>query len=289
MNKYSLIAILSALFYALGIPISKLILLEEVNPVVLGGFTYLGAGIGFLLFNFRNMFKFKNPLTLKELPYTVAMVIFDILAIALLMFGISKTNSYTASLLSNFEIVSTSLIAFIVFKEKISKKIWIAIVLIIIASLILTHKTSLTFNFSPGAILVLFAYLFWGMENNCTKILSSKNSSEITIIKGIFSGIGSLLIANLFHFPIPELHIILFISFIGCISYGVSVSMYIYSQNKLGAAKTAGYFSFAPYIAVILSIILLKEIPETSFYIALLIMMIAGYLIYKDSIKESHS
>lgn len=286
MNKVSLIAILSAVIYGISIPISKVILSHGVDPIVLGSLTYLGAGIGLLLFNSIKLLKkeklFKNPLTINELPYAILMVVFDIFAILFLMFGLSKTNSANASLLSNFEIVATSLIAFMFLKEKVSKKLWFAIILIILASIILTYEPK-SLDFTFGSILVLGAYLFWGMENNCTKMISSKNTQEITIIKGLFSGLGSLIIAFILKSNIPSILIILSILTLGFLSYGISVSMYIYSQNKLGAAKTASYFSFAPYIAVSISIIFLFEMPEFKFYIALVIMLISGYLIYKDN------
>ena len=79
----------------------------------------------------------KEPLTRKELPYTIAMVVLDIIAPILLMLGITRTNSANVSLLNNFEIVATSLIALIIFKEVISRKLWFAIVLVTIASIIL--------------------------------------------------------------------------------------------------------------------------------------------------------
>lgn len=51
----------------------------------------------------------KEPLTKKELPYTIAMVILDIVAPILLMLGIARTNSANVSLLNNFEIVADKL------------------------------------------------------------------------------------------------------------------------------------------------------------------------------------
>ncbi|MBR2068602.1 MAG: DMT family transporter [Candidatus Gastranaerophilales bacterium] len=287
MNKVSIIAILSAVFYGISIPFSKIMLIKGVNPMVLGGLTYLGAGFGLLLFSLMKSFKkeriFQNPLGKKEFPYAVLMVFFDIFAILFLMYGLSKTNSANASLLSNFEIVSTSIIAFIFFKEKISKKLWFAIILIIIASIILTYEGSTCLDFTFGSVFVLCAYLFWGMENNCTKMISSKNIFETTIIKGVCSGIGSLIIAYFAKCEIPAFNLIFAILIMGLFSYGISVLMYIYSQNKLGAAKTASYFSYAPYIGIFASIIILKELPSFHFLIAFIIMLFAGCLIYKDN------
>lgn len=284
-KKY--IALLSALFYSLSIPLSKIILNNNVSPVYLGAFTYLGAGIGFLIWNFILFFKkdvfFENSITIKELPYAILMVILDIGAIILLMIGLANTNSANASLLSNFEIAATSIIALLIFKEQISKKLWCAIILIIIASIILTTQDIGCMNFSFGSILVLLAYLCWGAENNCTRVLSNKNNQQVTIIKGIFSGLGSLIIAYILKHPVPNITYILAILLIGIVSYGLSVNMYIHSQKYLGAAKTAAYFSTAPFLGVFFALFILKEKPLFSFYPALLIMFLALFIISKDS------
>ena len=111
------------------------------------------------------------------------------------MFGHLDTASTNASLLNNFEIVCTSIIALFIFKEAISKKMWFAIILITLSSFVLSIQDITQFKLSWGAILVLLATLCWGMENNCTRNLSSKNTYKVVFIKGIFSGLGSLIVA----------------------------------------------------------------------------------------------
>lgn len=286
MNSKLMLILASSVFYGISIPFSKILLKYGMTPTMLASFTYLGAGIGLGFYNIFNKFIFNkvisNPLTKKELPYTIAMVILDITAIILLMYGISKTNSANASLLSNCEIAATSLIALIFFKEHISKKLWIAIILIIIAGAILTVEGKGSFNFSIGSLLVVAAYIFWGAENNCTKMISSKNTPEITTIKGIFSGLGSLIIAILSGENLPSNILIIMTMLMGFFSYGLSVSMYIKSQNYLGATKTAAYFSTAPFFGVIFSLLILGENPEINFYISLCIMIIAAFFVSKD-------
>ncbi len=105
------------------------------------------------------------------------------------MIGLTSCNGANASLLNNFEIVITSLIAFLFFKEKISKKLLIAIILVSIASTILSFNAHESLTFNKGSIFVLLATCCWGLENNCTRMLSSKSSIQITTIKGIFSGL----------------------------------------------------------------------------------------------------
>ena len=103
-----------------------------------------------------------------------------------------KYKKYTATI---FAILATSLIALIIFKEVISRKLWFAIVLVTIASIILSFEGNGAFTFNKGSLLVLGACVCWGFENNCTKMISNKSSEEIVVIKGIFSGLGSVIIA----------------------------------------------------------------------------------------------
>lgn len=116
-----LYAILAAVFYAINIPCSKL-LLNDVSPTFMAAFLYLGAGVGVgIMYLFRYGQEEKNQLLAKEdLPYTVAMVVLDIAAPILLMSGVRAGMAANASLLGNFEIVATTLVALLLFKEKVS-------------------------------------------------------------------------------------------------------------------------------------------------------------------------
>lgn len=140
-------------------------------------------------------FKKTEHLTKKELPYTVAMMVLDIIAPILLMLGIARNNSANVSLLNNFETVATSIIALVVFKEVISKRLWFAIALVTVASAILSFESGGLFASNEGSLLVLGVSICWGFENNCTKMISNKSSTKIVIIKECFSGLGSLIIA----------------------------------------------------------------------------------------------
>ena len=289
-KKYTatLFAILAAALYAINIPISKM-LLKNVDATMMAGFLYLGAGFGILIYGFVSKIlgkaHKKEPLTRKELPYTIAMVVLDIAAPILLMLGITRTNSANVSLLNNFEIVATSLIALIIFKEVISRKLWFAIVLVTIASIILSFEGNGAFTFNKGSLLVLGACVCWGFENNCTKMISNKSSEEIVVIKGIFSGLGSVIIALIIGENIPSIKYILAVLLLGFIAYGLSINFYIMAQKDLGAAKTSAYYSIAPFLGVAFSMILLGERPSWQFYVALGIIVISTFIMIKDTDK----
>lgn len=291
-NKATLYAILAAALYAINVPLSKL-LLNHVQPTMMAAFLYLGAGLGLFSYGLLEAKVGKRQeterLTKKELPYTVAMVVLDIAAPILLMLGITRTNSANVSLLNNFEIVATSLIALLVFKEIISKRLWLAIGLVTVASIVLSFEGAGSFTFNQGSLFVLGACLCWGFENNCTKMISNKSSVEIVVIKGTFSGLGSLLVALFIGEQIPAFVWLICILLLGFVSYGLSIHLYIMAQKDLGAAKTSAYYSIAPFLGVAFSMLLLSERPSIQFYIALVIMIISTYFMVKDTIELQHT
>ncbi len=286
-NVATFFAVFAAALYAINIPFSK-ILLQFVSPTMMAAFLYLGAGAGLFLYGMI-VKEQGEKLTKAELPYTVGMVVLDIAAPILLMLGLRNTNASNASLLNNFEIVATSLIAFFVFREKLSKRLTVAIVLVTVASIALSFEGEESFRFNAGSLLVLAAACCWGLENNCTRMLSSKSSVQITTIKGVFSGLGSFVIALVTGEKIPGIYWILPALLLGFVSYGLSINFYIKAQKDLGAAKTSAYYSIAPFLGVIFGVLLLKERPGIQFYVGVAIMIAATVLMVKDTISLQHT
>ena len=286
--KATVFAVLAAALYAINVPLSKL-LLEHAAPTMMAAFLYLGAGIGLFILGRIQKASGRGasaePLTKADLPYTVGMVVLDIIAPILLMLGIERTSSANVSLLNNFEIVATSLIALFIFKEVISKRTWIAIVLVTAASAILSFEGAGSFEFNTGSLLVLGAATCWGLENNCTKMISGKSSVQIVTIKGCFSGLGSLVVAFAVGESLPAIKYIAFILLLGFVAYGLSINFYIMAQKDLGAAKTSAYYSVAPFLGVGFSMALLGEAPGAQFYIALAIMALSTVIMVKDTLS----
>ena len=282
-------AILAAALYAISSPLSK-ILLEEIPPTLMASLLYLGAGIGMTVIGFfRNRagkLNHEMKLTKKELPFIIGMIILDIVAPIFLMLGLTLTTPANVSLLNNFEIAATSLIAFFIFKEAISKRLLFGISLIIIASIILSAEDISSFSFSYGSIFVLLACVCWGFENNCTRMLSVKNPLQVVIIKGFGSGLGSLVISLILKETSANVLYIFSSLLLGFVAYGLSIYFYVYAQRDLGAAKTSAYYAFSPFIGVSLSLIIFLDLPSISFIIALLIMILGTYAVSTVSRKN---
>lgn len=151
-------AIYAALLYAISTPFSK-VLLKEIPPVFMAGLLYLGAAIGMCLLKCFSKGKKEDgkPFTHKDYPYLIGMVVLDILAPVFLMIAISRSSAESVSLLNNFEIVATSLIALLLFKEKISPRLGFAIFLITVASLLLSLSDISSLSFSTYSLLAILA------------------------------------------------------------------------------------------------------------------------------------
>jgi len=276
-------AVLAAVFYALNAPVSKL-LLDRVSPSMMAAFLYLGCGMGMSVVEFlgRGRENREPGLTRKDLPYTLAMIVLDIAAPIALMIGISRTSAASASLLNNFEIVATSLIALLLFGERISAKLWRGIGLITLSSILLSVEDAASFQFSSGSVFVLLACCCWGLENNCTRMLSGSDPQQIVIFKGLGSGSGAMIVAVLAGEKLPQLSRIPMVLLLGFFAYGLSIYCYVYAQRFLGAAKTSAYYAVQPFIGVLLSLLIFREIPGVLFALALLLMIAGAWQVTAD-------
>lgn len=283
-----ILALLAAVLFSISTPLSKK-LMENIPPSFMAAFLYLGAGVGvgiMYIFNYKKEDK-SLKLDKSDLKYTIAMIGLDILAPLLLMLGIKLGSASNASLLENFEIVATSLIALIIFKEKISYKLWIAIFFIIISSFILTFDDKTSLDFSIGSIFVLLATISWGLENNCTKKISEKSTYQIVTLKGIFSGLGSLFIGFLLKEKIINYKCIFLAMILGFVAYGLSIFLYVRAQRDLGASKTSAYYSVAPFVGAFLAFLINGERPDEKFLLALIFMIIGTIFVIYDSLVDN--
>ena len=269
-NKTAILwAILAAALYALNSPVSKL-LLGEIPPTMMAALLYLGAGIG---------------LTVVRLAQRLAALADDALDAHRVDDDGTGRDERGAALqpLNRGGGVAGE---HGIFKEAISKRLWAAIGLMTLSSIVLTVEDASSFSFSLGSVFVLLACVCWGFENNCTRMISNKDPLEIVVIKGFGSGLGSLAIALFQGEAFPKGRYIACALLLGFVAYGLSIFFYIYAQRYLGAAKTSTYYAVAPFIGVALSLAIFREIPTVSFLVALVIMA-AGTFVSGSSIELS--
>jgi drug/metabolite transporter (DMT)-like permease len=285
------LALLAAVLYGISAPFSKL-LLERIPPTLLASLLYLGAGLGMgilqLVRRMGSSTAREARLARSDLPYIVGMIALDIAAPILLMLGLRATTAETASLLNNFEIVATSIVAMVFFREAIGNRLWVAIGLITAASVILSVPDPSRLAMTPGSLLVLAACVCWGLENNCTRMLSLKDPVQIVVIKGFGSGTGAMIIALLAGAWTFEAPYFLLALLLGFFAYGLSVYFYILAQRRLGAARTSSFYAAAPFIGVLLSWVALREAITPTFLVAFLLMAVGALFVVSEVHRHRH-
>jgi drug/metabolite transporter (DMT)-like permease len=167
-------ALLAATLFGISTPLSK-ILVGDISPVFLVSFLYLGTGVGMFLLgriskSGQTSLSGEAGIQGPDVPWLIlAILAGGLIAPILLMSSLEITPAATASLLLNFEGVATMVIAFLVFREEVGKRIWIALGIITLASILLSWNPDAGFGLS-AAQSILLACVFWGIDNNATGI-----------------------------------------------------------------------------------------------------------------------
>jgi len=296
MNKTVLIptlyALTAALLFGLSTPLNKL-LLNTIEPLVLSGFLYLGSGLGILIFRLikeKSLFtRTESQLQKGEIPQFIAAVTAGgILAPLVLLYSIRVTPASTASLLLSIEGIATTLLAGIWFGEYIGKRVWLAIAMVTLATMLLSVQWNQGWGFTIGAFGVIAACFMWGLDNNLTRNLSARDPLLLVIIKGCGAGGFSLLLARFFNLTFPSVQIILIAMVIGVLSYGLSIVFFILSLRSLGSSRTTALYSIAPFAGSFLSFLILGERPQQVFFLSFPLVLIATLILLTEIHSHLH-
>src|SRR5689334_13706692 len=99
-----------------------------MDPWLLAGLLYLGSGLGLAVLHFgRRLFgtpAIEAPLRSSDLPWLGAAVLAGgVIGSLLLMVGLARTAASSAALLLNLEGLATMAIAWVVFREKVDRRL----------------------------------------------------------------------------------------------------------------------------------------------------------------------
>ena len=189
------LALASAALFGASTPLAK-VLLGSIDPWLLAGILYLGAGAGLWIARQAEKALSRVPpeaqLSRRDLPWLAGAILAGgILGPILLMLGLARVGAGGASLLLNVEGLATMAIAWVVFRENVDTRLLIGAGAILGGAVILSwNGASFTIDF--GALLVVAACAAWGIDNNLTRKLFAADPQQIAMIKGLVAGsVGS--------------------------------------------------------------------------------------------------
>ncbi|MEO6081453.1 MAG: EamA family transporter [Steroidobacteraceae bacterium] len=277
---YSLAA--AALFGA-STPLAKY-LLGAINPWMLAGLLYLGSGVGLTVLRWLKPGTTAR-LTRAELSWLFGAILSGgVVAPVLLMYGLTHLPSSVAALLLNAEGVLTALLAWIAFREHFNGRVAIGMGFICLGALLLSWPT----GSGPGALIpsltVVAACFAWAVDNNLTRKIALADATRIAGLKGLVAGAVNLSLAFLLGNSLPPVTSSLLAMGTGLFTYGVSLVLFVLALRGLGAARTAAYFSLAPFVGALIGI--LSGDPVTWHLAAAFALMATGIWLH---LTEAHS
>jgi drug/metabolite transporter (DMT)-like permease len=239
-------------------------LLGEIQPWMLGGLLYLGSGgaLGtYLVFRrLRGAGSGHPSLPARDLPWLAgAIFVGGVAAPVLLMFGLARTSAAAVALLLNLEAVLTAVLAWFVVREHFVARIAWGLACIVAGAVALSWPDSGAAPVDVSALLVAAASLAWAIDNNLTRKISGGDPVTIAATKGLMAGAVNLGIAVMNGSPWPAPPAVAGALVVGALGYGVSLVLFIVALRELGTARTAAYFSTAPFIGAIVAIVGLRE------------------------------
>ena len=187
----------------------------------------------------------------------------------------------------NLESVFTALLAWFVFRENFDRRLMLGMSLIVCGGVILGWRPGEIATSWP-ALAVAGACLCWALDNNVTRKISAGDSVKIAGIKGLAAGTVNLCVAASFGAALPAAKVAAAAALVGLLGYGVSLALFVVGLRHLGTARTGAYFSTAPFIGAAASFALLGEAPDTSFWVAAVLMAIGVALHLTERHRHMH-
>lgn len=300
MNHHAVVlALLSAALFGISTPAAKA-LLGSIDPTVLAGLLYCGAGLGIAILRrvarpwiagpwIAGTTTTETPLASADVPWLAgAIVAGGIVGPILLMAGLARTDAATASLLLTLEGVATALLAWFVFHENFDSRIALGLACLVAGAAILSWSGTPSLSGLAGPLAIAGACVAWGLDNNLTRKVSLADPLQIVEWKGLIAGPVNLALGLWFGGSLPGLSPLLIAGIVGFLGYGVSLVLFVMALRHLGTARTGAYFSTAPFLGALAAIVFLHEPVTIPLVMAGLLMVVGVWLHLTETHEHDH-
>ena len=145
-------------------------------------------------------------------------------------------------------------------------------------------------GFGAGAPAIAGACLAWAIDNNLTRKLSSADPLRIAAIKGLAAGSVNIALAlalgaALARPPVRSRRRRL----VGFLGYGVSLALFVLALRHLGTARTAAYFSAAPFVGAVIAVLAFGEARRRCSSPRAALMALGLYLHLAERHEHAHT
>ena len=205
---------------------------------------------------------------------------------AALAWGLQRTSATSASLLLTLEALFTVLLARMLYREQMDRRVWLAMLLLLAGGLVLVNDQGRVGGAQLiGLLAVLGATAAWSIDNTLSRALAERDPGQVVLAKAVLGALFTGALALALREPVPSLGRTVALVAIGASGYGLSLRLYLLAQRAFGAARTGSVFAFAPFIGALLAIAMGDRSPGAG-VAAGGALMLAGVALH---LAESHA
>jgi drug/metabolite transporter (DMT)-like permease len=250
---------------------------ENVGPFATASLLYAGAALASLS---RRAAPGEAKLRLGHSPRVLLVALLGaVVAPSAFAWGLQQTSALATSLLLNLEAAFTVLLAFLIYREPIGRRVLAACALMLAGGVVLSSREDASGAASlMGLAAISLATLAWALDNTLTRPLADLDPRAVVLWKATAGAALSATIA-LFAgdgWPGGAATVVLLAS--GAAGYGVSLRLYLGAQRSMGAARTGSLFALAPFIGAGLSFAIGDRGGGGAILLSLLLFGLAAYL-----------
>ena len=255
------LALLAALSFGLTTPIIAHAG-RGLGPFCTAALLYAGAALSALVLG-RLSRSSGAPLRRANLARLLAMALAGgALAPSLLAWGLQRSGAAMGSLLLNLEAVFTVLLARLVYREQIGKRVAVALTLMALGGAALTLGAAAIAGFNlVGALAVVAATAAWALDNTLSRGLADQDPVQVVAGKGALgaavTGVAALAVGE----SRPTAFAVWALLACGATGYGLSLRLYLLAQRGIGAARTGSIFAIAPFVGALVAWLLGDRSP----------------------------
>lgn len=308
-------ALLAALLFGATTPVVKWLTTSsttttsthsDVAPTMGAALLYLGSGIGLAVWLTFSRWRGQSVVPVPRGArgrLALAILAGGALAPVALLFGLQQTSASTSSLLLNLEGVLTAVVAWVVFRENVDRRVLLGMIAIVVGGAVLTVDTGgdagvgpnvginvgLNVGINGGALWIVAACAGWAIDNNLTQAASSADPRLVAGLKGLGAGTFNLLLSLLLGAELPPPGVALSLAVAGFLGYGASLALFVVALRHLGTARTGAYFGAAPFLGVVVAVGLFGESVGPRLVVAAVLMAIGLWLHLTEHHEHEHT
>jgi drug/metabolite transporter (DMT)-like permease len=253
----TMLAALAALAFGVTTPFIQR-LGAGVGPFTTAALLYLGAAAAAVSWPGRGTEQREASVRPRHLPRLLAIAFFGAaLAPTLFAWGLQRVSATYGSLLLNGEAVFTVVLAAVIHREHVGRRVALAVALMFAGGAVTVEGASAAGSVGLlGALAVVAAVFSWALDNVLTRPFAELDPAAVVRMKAlcgvVLTGVLGLLLGE----SRPGWGQAAGLLACGATGYGISLRLYLFAQRRIGAGRTGSVFAVAPFVGVLCALLL---------------------------------